>query len=1041
MPPAALFLAILLAVLLATAGRPADLVRFDFESGDLQGWQVMEGRFDRLICDRDLCRNTPGMRLNKQGRYFLSTIELADGNYNDGMTGVLESPVFTLTGPRITCLVGGGAHADTYLALCTTDGLEQRRATGAFSEIFAQVAWDVPELVGRQVYLTIVDRHTGGWGHVTFDDFTAQGQIDDAATARLRGSYAARARARQAHEQALVAAGKAAAAKHAEQLRSDRYLFDRGKQDVYRGDRLAAINLPVGGIGAGCILLDGTARPAGWQIWGHHRAVPLPDSFLAIRARAGGEPVVRALQTVPAGPFPPMRALEFRGEYPFAWYDFHDPALPVRVSLEAWNPLIPLATRDSALPCAIFTVTVENTGRRPAEVSLLAGQQNAVGLAGETPDGRRCAAYGGNRNQVAADAGVTLLRMTAGHPGSMALALTGAAAQGTASWANPQALLAGFTATGTVRPRVQAGPSPNGQTLNGALTVPFRLAPGERRAVTVILAWHFPGVKHGTEHWGGTGNQYENWWPDAAAVAREVAARLPELAAGTRLYHDTLYQSNLPRWLIDRLSSQVAILRSQTCFWTKDGYFGGFEGCGCTDGCCLGNCSHVWHYAQAHARLFPEIGRLMRQQELGYQKADGAVPHRQSPEFGPATDGQCGAILGAYREHLVSADRRWLDGQWPLVRKAMDYTIATWDADGDGVLAGAQWNTLDDALGGNSSWIGSLYLAALAASERMALLEGDADTAARYGRLRAAGMRAQDQALWNGEYYVQVTAEQPRKDYGAGCHIDQVLGQWWAAQLDLGDVYPADRVRAAMQALLKHNFHPDFWGFNQAPRKFVDDPDAGLQMITWPRGGRPEPAHQIYYADEVMTGFEYAAAATMVQAGLLREGFTVARAVHDRYDGRLRRGLTPGDTASWGYSGNPFGDDECGKFYARAMSVWSILLACQGFSYDGPAGSIGFRPQWRPDDHASFFTAAEGWGLFTQRRRGNALAAKLDLRYGRLRLERITLAAPGATKAAVTVAGRPVTVTLQPAEGAVTVALPAAVLVEAGQAIELTLSK
>ena len=125
-------------------------MRFDFESGDLQGWQVMEGKFDRLICDREMCRNTPGVKLNKQGRFFLSTIELGDGNFDDGMTGVLESPVFVRRGARMSFLVGGGEHADTYVALCTEDGAEVRRARGAFTEMMTPVAWEAPELVGRR---------------------------------------------------------------------------------------------------------------------------------------------------------------------------------------------------------------------------------------------------------------------------------------------------------------------------------------------------------------------------------------------------------------------------------------------------------------------------------------------------------------------------------------------------------------------------------------------------------------------------------------------------------------------------------------------------------------------------------------------------------------------------------------------------------------------------------------------------------------------------------------------------------------------------
>ncbi|MGB2824353.1 MAG: glucosylceramidase, partial [Phycisphaerae bacterium] len=172
---------------------------------------------------------------------------------------------------------------------------------------------------------------------------------------------------------------------------------------------------------------------------------------------------------------------------------------------------------------------------------------------------------------------------------------------------------------------------------------------------------------------------------------------------------------------------------------------------------------------------------------------------------------------------------------------------------------------------------------------------------------------------------------------------------------------------------------------------------------TWPKGERP-PKH-MRYADEVMSGFEYSAAAAMVYAGLLREGFTIVRAASIRYDGRLRTGLTGTDTASWGYSGNPFGDDECGKFYARPMSIWSMLLACQGFVHDGPAGVIGFRPAWKADDHVSFFSGAEGWGLFTQKRDDDKQTEGIEVRYGKLRVKTLIFELPeGAKPSKVSVA-------------------------------------
>jgi hypothetical protein len=157
---------------------PADQVRFDFETGDLQGWRVVEGAFAKLLNDRDLFRNRPTVPFNKQGKYFLDTVEAG----HDPQTGIVESPVFVLSGPIVSFQIGGGRHPDTYLALCTEDGKEVLKAQGVNDEILQRVEWSAPQLVGHKVFLRIVDRNQGGWGHVTFDDFTAQGKLDPKAT-------------------------------------------------------------------------------------------------------------------------------------------------------------------------------------------------------------------------------------------------------------------------------------------------------------------------------------------------------------------------------------------------------------------------------------------------------------------------------------------------------------------------------------------------------------------------------------------------------------------------------------------------------------------------------------------------------------------------------------------------------------------------------------------------------------------------------------------------------------------------------------------
>jgi non-lysosomal glucosylceramidase len=869
--------------------------------------------------------------------------------------------------------------------------------------------------------------------------------VDAMGWQRRRLKLAAAARQRAEREKRLRAQQEAERSQRRAALLSDPALMARGTPTIYRGDHLGAISLGLGGIGTGSIQIDGRAARAVWQIFNNHQQAAVPHSFFAVRVKAdAAEPVVRALQTEPVGPFAGMKALSFRGEYPFGWYEFEDAGVPVRVSLETFNPLVPLDVQNSAIPCAIFNVSASNPTDRPVEVSFLAAQQNAVGYLADRPiQGRAYPGYGGNKNRILRDGKATVLHLTSDKPkdapgaGDMALMVLAGDATATASWEGLDKLAKRFAAAGTLAGPEQAGPSPAGKTLDGALAVSLKLKPGAKRTAAFVLTWHFPNGSHGAGGWGGSGNMYANWWPDALAVARHLEQNLDELTRRTRLYHDSLYESNLPYWLLDRISSQVAVLRSQTCFWTKDGYFGGWEGCCRASGCCQGNCNHVWHYAQAHARLFPSIARRMRQQEFHFQSADGAIPHRQPKSF-PAFDGQCGAVLNSYREHLMSADRKWLGEHWPSLKRAMEYIIVTWDKDEDGVLAGPQWNTLDGALGGSSSWLGTLYLAALAAAEKMAILQGEPQAAQRYAKIRAVGSKTQDATLFNGEYYIQIPEPQPHEDYATGCHIDQVLGQWWAHQLDLGWLYPPQRVRSALRALVKYNFRGNFQGLKQLPRQFVADDDPGLQMITWPKG--PRPAKVIRYGDEVMTGFEYSAAAAMVQAGLLRDGLLVARAVSIRYDGRLRTGLTASDTASWGYSGNPFGDDECGKFYARAMSVWSLLLACQGFIYDGPAGLIGFKPVWQPEDHVSFFTAAEGWGVFRQRRRGNQQTERIEVRHGKLRVASLVFELPeGAkpTEVSVTLGGRRVAATFTSSDHEIRINLKAPVILDGGSALEI----
>jgi hypothetical protein len=433
------------------------------------------------------------------------------------------------------------------------------------------------------------------------------------------------------------------------------------------------------------------------------------------------------------------------------------------------------------------------------------------------------------------------------------------------------------------------------------------------------------------------------------------------------LFCDTYYRkTTLPWWLTSRLMMPNSTLATGTSQWWRNGRFWGWEGVGC----CSGTCTHVWNYAQGHAWLIPELARSTRSmQDLGegFDSATGLVGFRSNRAF--AADGQAGTILKCYREHLTSPDGSFLEAHWPRIKMALEYLIGR-DKNADGIIENSQHNTFDINFFGPNTFVGSLYLAALRAGQRMADLMGESQTAERYRSIAEAGAEWTSKNLFNGEFFGQhvPTDAEYEWQYGPGCLSDQVFGQNWAHSLDLGYVYPVEQVRSALSSVFKYNWAADIGPQSEVhkpERWFARAGDGGLFTCTWPRGGRPDKP--VRYRDEVWTGIEYQAAAGMAWEGLVDEALLIIRAIDERYDGLTH---------------NPYNEVECGDHYARAMASWGVLLALSGFSYDGPKKRIGFVPRVQRDDFACFFTSATGWGTITQRRKDNRQENSVEPAWG-----------------------------------------------------------
>ncbi len=564
----------------------------------------------------------------------------------------------------------------------------------------------------------------------------------------------------------------------------------------------------------------------------------------------------------------------------------------------------------------------------------------------------------------------------------------------------------------------------------GAVGRTLALAPGESAEVRFVLAWHFPTTTLPCPD-ARTGNHYGKRFADATAVATYVAAELPRLESLTRRWRETWYDSTLPHWFLDRTFVNTSTLATTTCHRFGSGRFWAWEGIGC----CEGTCTHVWHYAQAMGRLFPELERDLRERVdfgVGFDPEHGVVRHR-AEGTGPAVDGQCGRILGVWREHQMSTDDAFLRRVWPKVKQAVEYLIRH-DRDGDGILDGAQENTLDAAWYGQIAWITSLAIAAWRAAEEMAKELGDLAFAARCRTHYEKARASVESRLFNGEYFFQIPDPQRAKTLGTyeACHIDQVHGQSWAWQVNLGRVLDQEKTLSALRALWQYNFAPDVGPFRRkytAGRPYALAGDAGLVMTTNPKRIKDVygiSSWQIGYFNECMSGFEHQAASHMMAEGMTLEALAITRAIHDRYHASKR---------------NPFNEIECSDHYARAMASYGTFLSACGFSSHGPSGRLGFAPRLTPEHFKAAFTAAGGWGAYAQQRTPQAQTHTLAVHHGQVTLRTLAVQlAPGAKAAAVAARldGQTLPATRAQAEAQVEIAFDPPVLLAPGHTLEVT---
>lgn len=113
------------------------------------------------------------MRSDHRGNYWVGTFEIA----GDKPQGTLTSVPFKVTQPFASFLVAGGSHENTRVELVRADTQQVIfKASGYDSENLRPVVVDLKAHQGKEIFIRLIDRESGGWGHINFDDFKLYAQ-------------------------------------------------------------------------------------------------------------------------------------------------------------------------------------------------------------------------------------------------------------------------------------------------------------------------------------------------------------------------------------------------------------------------------------------------------------------------------------------------------------------------------------------------------------------------------------------------------------------------------------------------------------------------------------------------------------------------------------------------------------------------------------------------------------------------------------------------------------------------------------------------
>ncbi len=774
---------------------------------------------------------------------------------------------------------------------------------------------------------------------------------------------------------------------------------------IYKGEYLKEISFPLGGIGTGSVGLAGNGRFIDWEIFNHPaKGSTNGYSHLGIKAKNKNGVVTKILNSdyeknlsgqygggfghgvnaVSLCGFLHFKNAVFKGEFPIAELTFSDDEFPGDVKLLAFNPFIPSDAKNSSIPAAFFEIEVSNntTFKTEYTVELSVANPNKKGINTPLKNGNVQMIYMSTDEVEKSDVEYKDFCIATDCEESLFQSY----------WyrGNFQDCLVTFwnefDSENDLKDRVyDTAVGKDMCTLCAKIT----LNSNETKKVRFVLSWNVPNNYNYWDEYKDEAGNHKTWknyyatvFSDSKDSALYSLKNWDMLYEKTLKFKDALFSSTLDEAVLDAASANLSVLKSSTVLRLENGEFYGWEGVGEMAGTCEGTCQHVWNYAYALCYLFPELERSIRDLEFKYTtKENGHMEFRlklplgrYEGDDGACVDGQMGAVIKTYREWKLSGDNEWLKSHWDDVKKVLEFAWSDknknlWDNNKDGVLEGRQHHSLDTELFGPSSWLQSMYLAALLSASKMAKALGDTEKEREYLEVFEKGKEWTKNNLFNGKYFIHKIdlkdrsvlekfdcveffwneeTEEIKYQIANGSIIDQMFGEWHSNLIGIGEIFDPEQVKTALSSMMKLNFKENLRNHINPCRTFALNDEAGTTICDY-ESNRDKPKNPIPYCEETMTGFEYSFAGLLIQNKMTDEGLKVIKAVRDRYDGKKR---------------NPWNEIECGSNYARSMASFALISAYSGFVADLPNKTLRFNPVIQKTPFKAFFAVDGGWGTF-----------------------------------------------------------------------------